>query len=217
MIKAANGAVSATAATGDIYIQSAGPLVVNQAIASAAGKQISLATTGTLAPLTVTVSDMGDDRWHLAATGNIGLTVTGLGAGINFNQILDLQAAGAGRSVTLHAVAGPITVSTVNAGVVTADDIVTLKADGGDVQSSAGAVLRAANLTLQASGAVGSALTPFEFAAPRLTTLSVGSQWLAASAPTRANSLRDHRAGQQHHAGPRECSCSVRPWRGASP
>ncbi|MCC6494359.1 MAG: hypothetical protein IT424_15210, partial [Pirellulales bacterium] len=210
IVLAGGGNVSATAGMGNIYISSPDALNVVQAITSAANKDISFTTTGTLSPLNVNVATLADDSWHLKASGDVTLKVADPG-GIAFSSLADLGSTTTGRSVLIDAVNGPIHVDSIAAGVATAANNLSLVAETGDVSFQPAAILRGANvairsptgsilssdnashaqvgtggrLQLEAGGTIGSAVAPLGFDAPRSAAKSSGSQWLLTSDVTR--------------------------------
>jgi len=185
LVRAGAGQVSAEADTGYIYIQSPGLLLVNHAVANAAGRQISFLTTGSGNSLVVDVDSLSSDgdQWHLTATGDLTLRVADE---IRFGQLIDFAASSPDRNVLIESTAGPIVINTIHAGFLTADDNLTLLAQNGDITSPTAVPLTADFLSLQApSGQIGAATSPLELIAPHVTTMSAGSQWLSTPGLTR--------------------------------
>lgn len=192
-----SGTVTATATTGDIFIESVGPLNVVAVTAVGSNKDVSFVTTGADNALQVATTSLGDDAWHLVASGNIALSVSGA---VSFDQIFDLQSTKAGGTVVVNALAGSLNVDALHdgsdpgilyGGVNVADDHVRLISSG-DILSASSAILRSASLDLEAKfGAIGEQIVtplttvvhPFVFDSPVLRTRSFGSQWLDSRSP----------------------------------
>jgi hypothetical protein len=215
--------VRAVGQTGDVYLTSPGPLLVDQASAGGADPDVSLVTTGTLSQLIASLPSLGNDQWHLEATGDIRLDVTAEPGGIQWSQIEDLNSSGVDRSIFVSTDLGPMLVNTVYSGVVTADDNLTVYAASGNIEFTNAALLTAANANLyaingsilatgnttrvdittgellffagNATGTIGSAGAAFVFSAPRMESFASAAQWLIAADPTRVLRAQTANAG----------------------
>ncbi len=192
LIRVPQGTVSATANTGSIFLQSDQSLTIEDALAAEAGRQLSFTTTGNGSVLNVLVDSLGTDgdQWRLRSSSDLTLRITDP-MGISFDQIPELTSSAANANILVEAVNGPINLATLGVGIVTANDLVTLRAGNGDIIAPTTGVLQGSTLTLVAPvGQIGSGGNALRFGAGELSTTSAGPQWLSTAGTTRVTSAQ---------------------------